>query len=81
MQVDAQLQTDDLDLTLSYTLKNSGSAENSPEGWMIVNVIADGVSDLALRRAEYSRVLKNKGFDGLLDHIDGQIADTRPQSQ
>jgi len=71
MQVDARLQLDDRDITLSYTL-NAGSDDS--ERWTIVNVIADGVSDLALRRAEYSRVLKKKGFDGLLDHIDGQIA-------
>lgn len=69
VQVDARLQSDELDLILSYTLR--GGDENS---WAIVNLIADGVSDLALRRAEYSRVLKDKGFDGLLNHIEGQIS-------
>lgn len=68
VQVDARLQSDEFDLTLSYTL--TGKEEN----WMIVNLIADGVSDLALRRAEYSRVLKDKGFEALLVHIDKQIA-------
>ena len=69
VQVDTQLQVDDQEVMLSYTLKQG-------EGnWMIVNVVADGVSDLALRRAEYSRKLKEaKGFDGLLEHINGQIA-------
>ena len=69
VQVDARLKSDELDLILSYTLR--GGDENS---WAIVNLIADGVSDLALRRAEYSRVLKDKGFDGLLNHIEGQIS-------
>ena len=72
MQVDALLNTDELDLTLSYTLRG-GEDEN----WAIINLIADGVSDLALRRAEYTRVLKDKGFDGLLSHIDGQITDLK----
>jgi len=67
VQVDAQLRSVDLEVMLSYTLK----AEEG--GWMIVNVVADGVSDLALRRTEYSRKLKEKGFEGLLDHIDRQI--------
>jgi len=70
VQVDSRLQTQDLDLTLSYTLQ--AGADNN---WSIINVIADGVSDLALRRAEYSRVIKDKGFDGLMLHIDEQIAD------
>ena len=53
----------------SYTLKALG------ESWAIINVVADGVSDLALRRAEYSQVLKKQGFDGLIRRLDGQIAD------
>jgi len=68
VQVDAQLRSGDLQVMLSYTLK-AGEGD-----WMIVNVVADGVSDLALRRTEYSRKLKETGFEGLLNHIDGQIA-------
>lgn len=68
MQVDAKLQTENHNLVLSYTLK-----KGEDNNWAIINVIADGVSDLALRRAEYSKVLKDKGFDGLLGHIDDQI--------
>lgn len=71
VQVDTQIQVDDEEVMLSYTLKEGEGS------WKIVNVVADGVSDLALRRAEYSRKLKEKGFDGLLDHIDGQIAKLR----
>ena len=69
LQVDAILQTSELNVNLSYTMK----AHN--ESWAIVNVVADGVSDLALRRAEYSQVLKKQGFDGLLRRLDGQITD------
>jgi len=70
MQVEARLKTEKLDLALAYTLKS-----DAEKNWTIINVVADGVSDLALRRAEYSRVLKDKGFDGLITHIDDQIAD------
>ena len=69
LQVDALLQTAELNVNLSYTLKALD------ESWAIINVVADGVSDLALRRAEYSQVLKKQGFDGLIRRLDGQIAD------
>lgn len=45
--------------------------------WRIVNVVADGVSDLALRRSEYSRVMQDKGFSGLLEHVESQLAALR----
>ena len=35
----------------------------------VFNVAADGVSDLSLRRSEYSRLLKEDGFDALLAQI------------
>jgi len=70
LQVDSRLKTGEHDLILSYTLK-----QDSDNNWLIVNVIADGVSDLALRRAEYSQVFKSKGFDGLLARINEQIAE------
>ena len=37
--------------------------------WRIVNVIAEGVSDLAIRSAQYDRVIKDKGFVGLLAQL------------
>ena len=43
-------------------------------GWRIINVVADGVSDLALKRAEYQRLLTDSGFDGLIDELKGQVA-------
>jgi len=41
--------------------------------WRIINVIAEGVSDLALKRAEYSVFLKGKGFDALLVKLNEKI--------
>jgi phospholipid transport system substrate-binding protein len=42
--------------------------------WRIVNVIVDGVSDVAVKRAEYRQLIKSKGFDGLLNKLQEQIA-------
>lgn len=46
----------------------------TPDGWRTINVIAEGVSDLALRSAQYDHVIKEKGFDGLLTMIREQTA-------
>lgn len=40
----------------------------------IFNVVADGVSDLSLRRADYNSIVKEQGFEALLEHLDRQIA-------
>lgn len=41
--------------------------------WRIINVIAQGVSDLSLKRAQYTTYLKENGFDGLLQKINEKI--------
>ena len=46
--------------------------QDGPEGWRIVNVIADGVSDIALKRAEYRALLEESGFDGLVAELQKQ---------
>jgi len=40
----------------------------------VYNVVADGVSDLSLRRAEYASIVKKQGYGALLSHIDESIA-------
>ena len=50
---------------------------DTPKGWRTINVIAEGVSDLALRSAQYDRVIKDKDFDGLLTQIREQTAKTK----
>jgi phospholipid transport system substrate-binding protein len=42
--------------------------------WLIVNVVANGVSDLSLKRADYSSVLKEQGFDALIALLDKKIS-------
>ncbi len=41
--------------------------------WRIVNVVADGVSDLSMRRAEYTAVIKRDGFDALITQLNNKI--------
>jgi phospholipid transport system substrate-binding protein len=42
--------------------------------WRIVNIVADGVSDLAIKRAEYTSILRNEGFDALIEKLKAKIA-------
>jgi phospholipid transport system substrate-binding protein len=47
---------------------------HSREGkWLIINVVADGVSDLALKRADYTAVMQERGFDALLGKLNNKI--------
>jgi phospholipid transport system substrate-binding protein len=58
-------------VTLDYVLRDN-------EGmWQIVNVIADGVSDLSLKRADYTAVLKSEGFNSLVGKLSDKIANYR----
>jgi phospholipid transport system substrate-binding protein len=43
-------------------------------GWLIVNVIADGVSDLSVKRADYTTILKNEGYAALIAKLNDKIA-------
>jgi phospholipid transport system substrate-binding protein len=54
------------DVSFEYLLQQGGG------GWRIINIVADGVSDLALKRAEYQRVLANGTLDGLITELDAQ---------
>ena len=40
----------------------------------VFDVVADGVSDLSLRRADYNSIIKSEGYDQLLAHIRENIA-------
>lgn len=60
----------DEDVELTYRLRKEGDA------WKIVDIYQKGtVSELALRRSEYSAVLKRDGFEALLKTVDAKTAD------
>jgi len=45
-------------------------------GWRVIDVLLRGtVSELALRRSEYSSVIKRDGFEALLSELEEKIAD------
>lgn len=72
IEVNATIAVPDGDnVTLDYTLQERDGA------WMIVNVLADGVSDLALKRAEYRRVLDDGTIDDLIDHLNARADELR----
>jgi phospholipid transport system substrate-binding protein len=56
-------------VTLDYLLQETDAK------WRIVNVIANGVSDLSLKRADYGAVIKSQGLDNLIAKLNGQISD------
>ena len=46
------------------------------DGWRIVDVLLDGkFSELALRRSQYTSLLKNQGYDGLIEAMAAKAAD------
>jgi phospholipid transport system substrate-binding protein len=58
---------DEKEVKFDYMLKeNDGN-------WRIIDIIANGVSNLALRRSEYTSILQNEGFDALIAKINGKI--------
>ncbi len=44
-------------------------------GAKVFNVVADGVSDLSLRRADYAAIIRKQGFAALVEHIEASIAE------
>lgn len=69
------LTSDGPSVHLDYVLHDAGGGTHR-----IVNVIADGVSELATRRAEYGNVMKQGGFDALMAQIKDKIAHYRTSS-
>ncbi|MGH8475194.1 MAG: ABC transporter substrate-binding protein [Methylococcales bacterium] len=45
-----------------------------PGSLKIVNILVDGVSDLALKRAQFMTLIADQGFDALLKHLSDQTA-------
>ncbi len=45
--------------------------------WKIVNIIVKGVSDLALKRAEFTSVIENEGLEKLLERITNNTDEIR----
>jgi phospholipid transport system substrate-binding protein len=64
------LHTSDEDVHLDYRLRKM------PAGYKVIDVYLSGtVSELALRRAEYTSVFERDGFDALVDALERKVAD------
>lgn len=48
---------------------------DTPHGPRVVNVLAEGVSDLSLKRAQYAAVIRSDGVDRLLERIEMQVTE------
>lgn len=62
-------------VTLDYVLKARG------DSWQIVNVLAEGVSDLALRATQYDGLMKDQGFEALIARLDAQTQKLKARCQ
>ncbi len=58
-------------VSLDYVLQWDG------DGWRIVNVVANGVSELAIRRSQFSAVARREGIDALFDKLRESIDNYR----
>jgi len=68
-------------LIRSRLIKTNGKIFNfdyvfrkNKDHWRIVNIVVDGVSDLALKRVEYRSVMQNDGFSALIDILKEKTA-------
>lgn len=43
--------------------------------WVIINIVVDGISDLALKKAQYTSVIEREGFDSLMNKLTQKIID------
>lgn len=63
------------DVPLGYVL------HATEQGWRIINIVADGVSDLALKRAEYQALLTSGGFAELMAALERQTVQLERSAQ
>lgn len=62
------VQPNDDPVSFNYIVQNNNGQ------WKIISVIANGINDLSLKRAEYSSVIKNQGFDDLVKRLEEKIS-------
>ncbi|MDT8409309.1 MAG: ABC transporter substrate-binding protein [Wenzhouxiangellaceae bacterium] len=82
--VETQRQSEDRALVRRRLITGSGKKiafdylmTRSDTGWKIVTIITDGVSDLAIKRTQYRRILADNGFDAVIARIRESIESQR----
>jgi len=61
------VKSDGETVSLDYVLRDFD------DGWRIINIVADGVSEVATKRTEYGAVIKEGGLDKLINKLEDQI--------
>ena len=69
-----QLHTDSEKVDLDYQLVDLGGQ------WKIFDVVANGVSDLSLKRATYSATFESSGVTGVIEEIRQTIKDNQDKA-
>ena len=65
-------------VSFNYIVQNDSGGEND---WKIISVIANGINDLALKRAEYSGVIQDQGYPALVSSIEEKIRDLEQKKE
>ena len=58
-------------ITFNYIVQKNN------QKWRIISVIANGINDLSLKRAEYAAIIKKDGFDVLVTKLEQKIRDSQ----
>lgn len=61
------VKSDGEKLSFDYVLRNDG------KNWRVRNIIVDGVSDLAIKRTEYTSILRGEGVKVLIEKLKEKI--------
>ncbi len=67
--------TDGSTVNLDYLM------HQNDDKWYIISVIADGVNDLSLKRAEYSTIIKDNGYQNLVSNIERKVTDMESKQE
>ena len=75
VRVKTRLTTDRETVSLVYQL------QHQDDGWKIYDIVANGVSDLALKRGNYSALFGQGGLEAVTAEIRSSIQEQEPGSQ
>lgn len=70
--IKTQLVTGERVIPFNYVL------QPGHDRWRIINIIADGISDLSLKRSDYMTIMKNEGFNELVRKLQEKIRLSEP---
>lgn len=77
--------SDKKELSFEYILQSKADESASDlvsnaDDWQIINVVVDGISDLALKRSNYVNILNENGFEALIEELKQKISDVQEKA-